>query len=36
MKKVSKLLIKEGGDDICFDFDKIWKLKVPHRVRCFL
>ncbi|KAA3480300.1 LINE-1 reverse transcriptase like [Gossypium australe] len=35
VKKLSKLLI-EGVEDISFDFDKIWKLKVPPRVRSFI
>lgn len=36
MKQLSKLLIEDDGDDSIFSFDKIWKLKVPPRVRCFL
>ncbi|MBA0721296.1 hypothetical protein Golax_008855 [Gossypium laxum] len=35
LKKLSKLLIK-GVEDISFAFDKIWKLKVPPRVKSFL
>ncbi|KAH1057306.1 hypothetical protein J1N35_035371 [Gossypium stocksii] len=36
VKKLTELLIKEGMDDICFTFDKIWKLKVPPRMKSFL
>ncbi|KAH1084276.1 hypothetical protein J1N35_024037 [Gossypium stocksii] len=36
LKKLTELLIKDGVVDISFDFDKIWKLKVPPRVRSFL
>ncbi|KAG8492339.1 hypothetical protein CXB51_009663 [Gossypium anomalum] len=34
--KLTELLMKEGMDDIYFAFDKIWKLKVPPRMRSFL
>ncbi|MBA0702123.1 hypothetical protein Goari_026919, partial [Gossypium aridum] len=34
--KCYELLIIDGGDDINFAFDKIWKLKVPSRVQNFL
>ncbi|KAH1047057.1 hypothetical protein J1N35_037841 [Gossypium stocksii] len=36
VKKLTKLLIKEGVADISFASDKIWKLNVPPRVRSFL
>ncbi|MFQ6652469.1 hypothetical protein Gotur_024315 [Gossypium turneri] len=36
VSKCSELLIIDGEDDINFAFDKIWKLKVPLRVRSFL
>ncbi|MFQ6627826.1 hypothetical protein Gotur_007672 [Gossypium turneri] len=36
VRKCYELLIINGGDDIIFAFDKIWKLKVPPRVRSFL
>lgn len=36
VKKLSELLIKEGVEDICFAFGRIWKLKVPPRVKTFL
>lgn len=36
VSKCSELLIIDGEDDINFAFDKIWKLKVPPRVRSFL
>ncbi|MFQ6644331.1 hypothetical protein Gotur_017768 [Gossypium turneri] len=36
VRKCSKLLIIDGGDDINFAFDKICKLKVPPRVGSFL
>ncbi|MBA0669505.1 hypothetical protein Goklo_000047, partial [Gossypium klotzschianum] len=36
VRKCSELLITDGGDDINFAFDKIWKLKVPPRVESFL
>lgn len=36
VKRLSGLLINDGGDNISFAFDKIGKLKVPHRVRKFL
>ncbi|MBA0870978.1 hypothetical protein Goshw_019638, partial [Gossypium schwendimanii] len=35
VRKCSKLLILDGGEDSKFAFDKIWKLKVPPRVRSF-
>ncbi|KAH1122966.1 hypothetical protein J1N35_006126 [Gossypium stocksii] len=31
VKKLSKLLIEDDGDDSIFAFDKIWNLKVPSR-----
>ncbi|MBA0692313.1 hypothetical protein Goari_009884, partial [Gossypium aridum] len=36
VKKLTNLLIEGEGDEINFAFDKIWKLKVPPRVRNFL
>ncbi|TYH87967.1 hypothetical protein ES332_D01G154800v1 [Gossypium tomentosum] len=36
VKKLTNLLIEGERDDINFAFDKIWKLKVPPRVRNFL
>ncbi|KAH1114716.1 hypothetical protein J1N35_008094 [Gossypium stocksii] len=33
VKKLSKLFIEERVVGLSFDFDKIWKLKVPPRVR---
>lgn len=36
VKRLSELLIEEGGHDLSFDFDKIWKLKVRPGVRNFL
>ncbi|MFQ6627985.1 hypothetical protein Gotur_008027 [Gossypium turneri] len=36
VKKCSELLILDGGVDIKFACDKLWKLKVPLRVRSFL
>lgn len=36
VKKLSKLLLEVGVEDLSFNFDKIWKLKVPPRVRSFL
>lgn len=35
-KRLSELLINEGGYDVSFAFDKMWKLKVPPKVRNFL
>lgn len=35
IKRMSKLLIVDGQVSN-FDFDKIWKLKVPPRVKSFL
>ncbi|TYG85797.1 hypothetical protein ES288_A13G084000v1 [Gossypium darwinii] len=34
--KLTELLLTVGKVDMCNDFDKIWKLKVPPRVRSFL
>ncbi|TYH25372.1 hypothetical protein ES288_A03G162700v1 [Gossypium darwinii] len=36
VKQLTKLLIEGEGDDSCFAFDKIWRLKVPPRVHNFL
>lgn len=36
IKRMSNFLIENGEQDLSFDFDKILKLKVPPRIRCFL
>lgn len=36
IRKCSELLIMEGGKELNFAFDKIWRIKVPQRVRSFL
>lgn len=36
VRKLTELLLTVGKVDMCNDFDKIWKLKVPPRVRSFL
>lgn len=36
VKKLSNLLLEDGELDTDFDFDKIWKLKAPPRVKSFL
>lgn len=36
VKKLTSLLINDGGDDINFAFEKIWNIKAPLRVQNFL
>ncbi|TYI20105.1 hypothetical protein ES332_A07G212600v1 [Gossypium tomentosum] len=36
VKQLSKLLLERDGDDSIFVFDRIWKLKVPPKVRNFI
>lgn len=36
VKKMIELLIVEGERGMDYDFDKIWKIKVPPRVKAFL
>ncbi|MBA0732298.1 hypothetical protein Gogos_016399 [Gossypium gossypioides] len=35
VKRMSDLLMEKGVEDLSFGFDKIWKMKVPPRVRSF-
>ncbi|MBA0703896.1 hypothetical protein Golax_016189 [Gossypium laxum] len=34
-ERMLDLLMEKGVEDLSFDFDKIWKMKVPPRVRSF-
>ncbi|MBA0746327.1 hypothetical protein Gogos_008858 [Gossypium gossypioides] len=36
VKRMPNLLMEKGVEDLSFVFNKIWKMKVPARVRSFL